>query len=58
MKIGFLRHRVGEDIVGPGERHEEQQLIRVGKMGTGDKDELMDLREVWVGDQKVKDTTN
>ena len=29
-------------------------LSRVGNMGTGDKEEVMVSREVWVGDQKAR----
>jgi hypothetical protein len=42
----FFRHRVREDVVGPGERdrHNEQQPLQGDKVGTGDKDELMNFK--------------
>lgn len=46
MKFSFFRHCVGDGVSSPGERdrHKEQQPLQVGKVGTGDKDELMNFK--------------
>jgi hypothetical protein len=60
LKFSFVRHRVGDDVVDPGERdrHKEQQPLRVGKVGTGDKDELMNFKGSLGWRSKGKDNTN
>jgi hypothetical protein len=56
VKFSFFRHCVGDGVGSPGERdrHKEQQPLQVGKVGTRDKDELMNSREVWVRNQKTR----